>query len=186
MPTVNRANYSTCPSCNRWMHAPLQVLDGNRAVICQECYERADGSTPKPYQQAMKDALLHGIGMLKVEHVDSASVTKPVDARIKVHGYAIAYFDSQKGVSSLQLRPKVYKDIKQAEFEARGLTLNNPFHTWIIVDVGANPARATVKMPNGGETNQLMQKWYGAPSIEAGIRQVIGTFCSMRGLEIEP
>lgn len=45
MPIVNRANYTPCPSCQRWMHAPLEELKGNRVRICQECYERADAVT---------------------------------------------------------------------------------------------------------------------------------------------
>lgn len=109
MPIVNRANYSTCPSCNRWMHAPLQVLDGNRAVICQECYERADG-------------------------VVNQATQKPALAECKV----------------------------------------------------ANPARATVKMPNRGELEILVTKWRLIPSFDDAMKEVIRTFCAMRGLEIEP
>lgn len=61
MPIVNKANYVECPSCRKWMHRPSDLkeqpgeiiglpfsgyqvsLSGNRTVICQECYERADG-----------------------------------------------------------------------------------------------------------------------------------------------
>jgi hypothetical protein len=60
MPIVNKANYVECPSCRKWIHAPItteQALQqfpvsahpgpvhyhGNRVAICQECYERADG-----------------------------------------------------------------------------------------------------------------------------------------------
>lgn len=54
MPIVNKSNYVECPSCRKWMHRTREMptcisgsqqfsdLDGNRAVICQECYERAD------------------------------------------------------------------------------------------------------------------------------------------------
>lgn len=45
MPIVNRANYTPCPSCQRWMHVADVKLDGNRVRICQECYERADKSS---------------------------------------------------------------------------------------------------------------------------------------------
>ena len=55
MPIVNRSNYAACPSCGKWMHklaiadylhnaddVVIGNLKGNRAHICQKCYERAD------------------------------------------------------------------------------------------------------------------------------------------------
>jgi hypothetical protein len=42
---------------------------GNRAAICQECYERADGSNNTAMQKAMRDAVLGGVGMYKTEYV---------------------------------------------------------------------------------------------------------------------
>jgi hypothetical protein len=77
MPIVNKANYVECPSCRKWMHKTTDMfdnaidadLDGNRTVICQECYERADGSNETAMQKAMRDAVLGGVGLYKTEYV---------------------------------------------------------------------------------------------------------------------
>lgn len=50
----------------------------------------------------------------------------------------------------------------------------------------ANPARATVKMPNKGEIEKLVKTWRATPSFDDAMRAVIRIFCAMRGLEIEP
>lgn len=81
MPIVNRANYTTCPSCHRWMHLPtFTALHGNRAVICQECYERADGSKPDVLSKVVDSALRDGTGIFKVEYVDPELASKVVSA----------------------------------------------------------------------------------------------------------
>ena len=53
MPIVNLSNYVRCWSCNRAMHLPAYAdpqANGNRAFMCQECYERADAQSAKGSQ----------------------------------------------------------------------------------------------------------------------------------------
>lgn len=42
MPIVNRANYTECASCHRWIRKQPEALDGNRAFICDECFENTE------------------------------------------------------------------------------------------------------------------------------------------------
>lgn len=51
MPIVNLSNYTECCSCHRLAHIPGHVANaerkGNRAFICQQCYELADQDTSR-------------------------------------------------------------------------------------------------------------------------------------------
>jgi hypothetical protein len=60
------------------LFSPESFLDENRAVICQDCYERADGSNRDAVQKAVSDAVMDGVGMYKTEYVSPQQFNRDI------------------------------------------------------------------------------------------------------------
>lgn len=161
MPIVNRANYVECPSCHRWMHREHDKLDGNRANICQECYERADA---KNQFDPIKAGCAPSLEAYKAFQVDekrqNAQMQQMADDHLgikSINGYVIVQTGESCWVEGTIY--DTYEEAKEAsdDFLRKVIQLNGrPPVTVAVATIGAPSARAVISPPTDGEAAASM------------------------------
>lgn len=200
MPIVNLSNYVRCWSCNRAMHLPAYAdpkTNGNRAFMCQECYERADA---QGRQFTKEDNFQHG----ELSSASMASGSIPAANQTTTQafqgecnqqektfigadytaemtplkGFVIVRCDQETGAKFVL--PKIYQQLKFASSEL-ALMEPAPGFAYCIATLGTPVARAKWEMPTEEEAKYC---WSIYSNFKAGfaesMREALRIFVELR------
>lgn len=178
MPIVNLSNYVRCWSCNRAMHLPAYAdpqTNGNRAFMCQECYERADAQLGKGSQtQAVK-----GECNKQTQKFADAAYSQ---AMTPLNGYVIVRCDQETGAKFVL--PKIYQRLKFASSEL-ALMEPAPGFAYCIATLGTPVARAKWEMPTKEEAEACHYAYFCHPAGQVDSMLVaLEKFVALRNLKL--